>query len=412
MTVAAPVQTQIVNVDIASPAHKADPYPLYARLRDEAPVCEVPMPDGQSAWLVTRYDDVVSVLKDERFSKNRFSIVSDGRAKKPPWVPGIFKPLFRNMLDSDPPNHTRLRSLVQKAFTPRHVEEMRGRVETLAAGMFERLGTRRRIDLVEDFAVPLPATVIAEMLGVPANDRHKFHRWSNAIVSLNWSRWGMIKGIPAVWRFLRYIRKLVKRRRNEPADDMITALVQAREKGDRLSEDELVAMIFLLLVAGHETTVNLIANGTLALLQHPEQLQRLRDNPGLIEPAVEELLRFASPLDTATERYAREDVTVAGVTIPRGSLTFAVISSANRDETQFPRPDELDITRDPNRHLTFGLGIHFCLGAPLARLEARVAFNTLLQGGDDLRLAVPTKWLRWRRGLVLRGLQSLPLIRR
>lgn len=404
----------IAEIDISSPAHKADPFPLYAKLRAERPVVEVGMPDGTTAWLVTRYDDVVSVLKDERFAKDRFRALTAEQVKKQPWMPAIFKPLLSNMLDSDPPNHTRLRALVQKAFTPRRVDAMRGRIQSLAEGLLDAAGKRRRFDLIRDFALPLPATVIAEMLGVPVQDQRKFHRWSNAIVSVNWSTWNTIKSLPAVWRFLRYVRRLVQKRRagrEIPADDMITALVQVREGGDRLSEEELVAMIFLLLIAGHETTVNLIANGTLALLQHPGQLQRLRDDPALIEPAVEELLRFAPPLDTATERYAREDVEMADVTIPRGSLTFAVISSANRDESQFSDAGKLDVTREPNRHLSFGLGIHFCLGAPLARLEAQIAIDTLLQRNAALRLAVPAESLKWRRGLVLRGMKSLPLER-
>lgn len=397
-----------IDVDITHPNHKADPFPLYKRLREETPVGEIPLPDKQTAWLITRYDDVAAVLKDPRFSKERFRTLSPEQMQKQPWVPGVFKPLFRNMLDVDPPDHTRLRALVQKAFTPRRIDEMEPRIQTLADDLLGSV-TSRQMDLIHDFALPLPATVIAEMLGVPAKDRHRFHRWSSKIVALNWSKWDLIKGVPSVWRFLRYIRKLVKRRRAEPADDLITALVQAEEQGDKLSEDELVAMIFLLLVAGHETTVNLIGNGTLALLQDPEQWDRLRREPMLLKPAVEELLRFASPLDTATERFAREDVTIAGVTIPRGSMVYAGIASANRDETQFRDADQLDIARDPNRHLSFGLGIHFCLGAPLARIEAQIGFNTLAHRIRNLRLAVPAESLKWHRGAVLRGMQSLPV---
>jgi cytochrome P450 len=210
--------------------------------------------------------------------------------------------------------------------------------------------------------------------------------------------------------FMWYIRKLVKTRRANPRDDLMSALVQAEEAGEQLSEDELLAMIFLLLVAGHETTVNLIGNGMLALLEHPDQMERLRNDPALIKSAVEELLRYASPVETATERYAREDVTIAGVTIPRGALVFAVIASANRDERQFANPDTLDITREPNKHLAFGQGIHYCLGAPLARLEGQIAINTLLRRSRDLRLAVTPEAVRWRRALVLRGLEALPVV--
>jgi cytochrome P450 len=405
------VRANAIDVDITDPKHKADPFPLYQRLRAESPVCKIRMPDKQAAWLVTRYDDVAAVLKDDRFSKDRFRTLSREQMKKQPWVPGVFKPLLRNMLDVDAPDHTRLRALVQKAFTPRRIDEMEPRIQALADDLVtEAAGIGRgRVDLIRDFALPLPATVIAEMLGVPAKDRHRFHRWSSTIVALNWSTWDMIKGMPSVWRFLRYIRKLVQRRRAEPADDLITALVQAEEQGEKLTEDEMVAMIFLLLIAGHETTVNLIGNGTLALLQNPGQLERLRREPALLRTAVEELLRYSSPLDTASERYAREDVTIAGVTIPQGSLVYAGIASANRDESHFRDAEALDLAREPNRHLSFGLGIHFCLGAPLARIEGQIAFNALVHRIRGLRLAVPADSLKWRRGVILRGMQSLPV---
>ena len=215
------------------------------------------------------------------------------------------------MLDVDPPDHTRLRALVHKAFTPRLVEEMRDRIQSLTDELLDAAERRGRMDLIRDYALPIPTTIIAEMLGVPVADRHRFHRWSQVIVASAPSGWGMLRAIPSAMAFLRYIRRLVKARRASPRDDLVTALVQAEEAGQRLSEDELVAMVFLLLIAGHETTVNLIGNGTLALLKHPDQMRRLRDDPGIIKPAVEELLRFDSPLETATERYAREDVTVA-----------------------------------------------------------------------------------------------------
>jgi cytochrome P450 len=213
-----------------------------------------------------------------------------------------------------------------------------------------------------------------------------------------------------VWAFMRYLRRLFERRRADPRDDLITALVQAEEAGDKLSEDELLAMVFLLLIAGHETTVNLIASGTLALLRHPDQLARLRHDPSLIKSAVEELLRYTSPVEMATERFAREDVIIAGTTIPRGELVLAVIGSANRDERQFEDPDTLRLDREPNRHLAFGQGGHYCLGAPLARLEGQIAISTLLRRLPDVRLAGGPESLRWRRGLFLRGLEKLPLI--
>jgi cytochrome P450 PksS len=322
----------------------------------------------------------------------------------------MFRPLTRNMLDLDPPDHTRLRGLVHKAFTPRLVERMRERVASLAGELLDAALRRGSFDLIRDYALPIPTTIIAEMLGVPAGDRQRFHRWSEVIVAASPSGPGMAKAIPSVFFFLRYIRRLVRARRAEPRDDLVSALAQAEEAGDQLSEDELLAMIFLLLVAGHETTVNLIGNGALALMKNPGQMERLRRDPTLVKTAIEELLRYESPVATATERFAREDIPIAGVVIPRGELVYAVLASANRDPRQFPEADTLDVAREPNRHLAFGLGIHYCLGAPLARLEGEIAIAALLRRAPGLRLAVPPEQLRWRRGLVLRGLQSLPVV--
>ena len=393
----------IAHVNIASSEFKADPFPFYAQLRSEAPVYQTTLPDRRNVWLVTRYNDVLTVLKDDRFSKDKIN------ARTPPWLPPMFKPLLRNMLDVDVPDHTRLRGLVQKVFTVRLIENLRERIQDLADELLNQTQAEDRMDLVRDYAIHIPTTIIAEMLGVPIDDRHKFHRWSSAAISATSSRWGIVVALPQGVAFLRYIRRLVKSRRAIPKDDLVTALVQAEEAGDQLSEDELVAMIFLLLVAGHETTVNLIGNGMLALLENPDQMNKLRDDPALIKTAVEELLRYNGPLETATERYAREDTTVAGVTIPRGELVLAVLASANRDEQQFEHADRLDLEREPNPHVAFGFGIHYCLGASLARLEGQVAIATLLRRIPNLRLAVPTNALRWRRGLVLRGLESLPV---
>jgi len=390
--------------DITSPTFKADPFPFYAQLRRESPVHEVMLPGRQRAWLVTRYADVLALLKDERFVKSRANVAGDGSYREP-WMPAMFRPLSRNMLDLEPPDHTRLRSVVQKAFTPRFVETLRDRVETIAGDLLTTMKRRNRMDVIADFALPLPTIVIAEMLGVPAEQQHRFHRWSQSIVAANWSKWSMVRAVPNVMAFIRYIRRLIALKRARPADDLVTAFVTAHESDDRLNDDELLSMIFLLLIAGHETTVNLIGNGTLALLQHPTEMQRLRDDPSILASAVEELLRFGSPLETATERYAREPLTFAGTPLPTGALVYAVLASANRDETVFADPDHLNLLRDPNRHLSFGLGIHYCLGAPLARMEGQIAFRALLRTFPHLRLT--NKPLRWRRGLVLRGLEGL-----
>jgi len=394
-----------MNPDLTSSAFKAESLRYYARLRRESPVHEVMLPGKQRAWLVTRYADVLALLKDERFVKLRANVATPDDRYREPWMPAMFRPLSRNMLDLDPPDHTRLRSSVQKAFTPRFVEMLRGRVEAIADDLLVKMRRSNRLDVIADFALPLPTIVIAEMLGVPKSQQHRFHRWSKNIVAANWSKWSMIRAVPSVIAFIRYIRRLIALKRTQPADDLVTALVTAHEADDRLSDDELLSMIFLLLIAGHETTVNLIGNGTLALLQHPSEMQRLRDDATIVAPAIEELLRFGSPLETATERYAREPLTFAGTALPAGALVYGVLASANRDESVFDDPDRLNLTRDPNRHLSFGLGIHYCLGAPLARMEGQIAIPALLRAFPNLRLT--SEPLRWRRGLVLRGLERL-----
>jgi cytochrome P450 len=401
-----------VAPDLASPQFNANPYPFYAHLRAEAPVYRATLPHEQVAWLVTRYEDVLGILKDGRFVKDRLNAMPPEDKAKTPWVPSIFKPLTRNMLDVDEPDHTRLRALVRKVFTPRLLEQLRGRIQALCDELLDGLLHKGGMELVSDYALPVPATVIADLLGVPAQDRRKFHRWSSKIVSVSPGAEAGLQGlrlIPSVWAFMRYLRKQFEKRRADPEDDLITALVQAEEAGDNLSEDELLAMGFLLLVAGHETTVNLIASGTLALLEHPEQLEMLRHNPALIGLAVEELLRYTSPVQIATERFAREDVSIAGTTIPRGELVLAVIGSANHDEEQFESPETLDISRDPNKHVAFGKGIHHCLGASLARMEAQIAIATVVGRFPNLRLAVAPAALHWHQGLFLRGLEKLPL---
>lgn len=390
-----------IRFDLADPRFKADPHPTYARLRVEAPVFRSRL-GRRPVWLVTRYDDVAALLRDPRFAKDP----AHARSGDAPWMPGFMRPLARNMLDLDAPDHTRLRALVQKAFTPRLIERLRPRVESLAD---ELLGRVRggRMELVRDYALPIPLTIIGELLGIPAADRDRFHRWSATIVSAS-PGIGAVRLLPTVWSMFRYLRGQFAARRADPRDDLISALVQAEEAGDRLSDDELLAMVFILLVAGHETTVNLIAGGVLALLQNPEQLERLRADPALLRPAVEELARFVSPVELATERYAREDVEIAGVAIRRGEMVLGVIGSANRDEAHFAAPDTLDLGRDPNRHLAFGLGAHYCLGAPLARLEVGIAIPMLLERAPGLRLRDAE--VRWRRHAFLRGPREVRLV--
>jgi len=400
------------NIQIASPAFKADPHAIYARLRADAPVCRVRLPDKQEAWLVTRYDDVLTLLKDRRFVKEYRNAAPPGDRGGGRWVPPVFAPLLRNMLDLDDPDHSRLKMLVHKAFTPQRVERMTGRIQALSDALLDKIEARSEFDLIRDFASPLPVTVIADLLGVPESDRSKFARWSNTIIKNTASPWDMVFALPDMLAFVRFLKRLARQRRADPQDDLVSALTQAGAAGEALSEDELMAMIALLLTAGHETTVNLIGNGMLALLQNPEELARLHADPTQVKTAVEEMLRYVSPVDTTTSRYAREDMEFAGAQVPRGTLIIGAIGSANRDERQFPTPNAFDIARDPNKHLTFGQGGHYCVGAPLARMEGQIAINALLQRFPHLELAQPVDRLRWRRGLVLRGLESLPLRRR
>ena len=396
------------QINIVSPQFKANPFPLLADLRASQPVYRTMLSDKTPVWLLTRYEDVVNLLKDDRFVKDKRKAMTPEQLRKLPWVPPMFRPLERNMLDLDPPDHTRLRTLIHKAFTPALITRMRDRIQTLADELLSEVEHKGECDLINAYALPLPMIIITEILGVPTRDRDKFHRWSKAVVSLT-SPSPTIRVVPFVWRFLRYLRRFFEVRRRDPQDDLATALITAEQAGDKLNKDELLAMVFLLLIAGHETTVNLIGNGVLALLERPEAMIQLRQNPGMIKTAVEELLRYTSPVFLSSERYATGDVTIHGVTIPRGQMTLGVIGSANRDESVFANPDVLDLTRDPNRHLSFGQGIHFCLGAPLARLEAEIAINTLLRRIPDFRLSAPATSLRWRPSIFLRGLESLPI---
>jgi cytochrome P450 PksS len=342
--------------NLTSSAFKARAFEHYAELRRGSAVQQSRLPNGRAIWLVSRYDDVAALLKDPRLCKDRRNALGSRPMSRLPGMLGFLQALEQNMLDLDAPHHTRLRGLVHLAFTPRLVEKTRGRIEALADELLARAAANGRMDLIADYALPIPLTVISELLGIPTQDQLRFHRWSNAIVSATAGP-NLFRVLPAIWLFVRYLRKVIAAKRRQPADDLISALVAAEEAGDKLRDDELVAMVFLLVVAGHETTVNLIGNGTLALLQFPQQLERLRDEPELDEPAVEELLRYYSPVEVSTERYAREPLAIAGTTVPSGALVYGIIASANRDASQFEDPDRLDVARSKNRHLAFGQGI-------------------------------------------------------
>jgi cytochrome P450 len=381
------------------PAVMADPYPYYRRMRERDPVH---WNDTLRIWFLTRHADVAGLLRDDRFSADR---TRSERFRPPP--PHRRRP-GRSMLVVDPPDHTRLRNLVNKAFTPRMVERLRSRVEAITAEILGRLQDAGGFDLVTNFAYPLPVIVIAEMLGVPATDRAAFQEWSAVLVrGLDplVSEEEQERVFDARDALLEYLRGVLAERRREPQDDMLTRLIAAEESGDILSEGELLAMCNLLLVAGHETTVNLIGNGALALLENPGQLDRLRRDPDLIKTGIDELLRYTSPAQW-TGRVAACEVEIGGRTIQPTETVIGILGAANRDPEVFPDPDRLDLGRQPNPHLAFGRGIHFCLGAPLAQLEAEVAMPMLLERFPRLRLAgEPELRPTW----VLRGLRRLPV---
>jgi cytochrome P450 len=396
--------SQIDLPRLDDPRFKANPYPVYARLRTEAPVFRTrPAFWLPAIWVITRYDDVVRILKDPRFSKDYI--------QKYPWIPPSIRAMFRNLLTIDPPDHTRLRSLVQKAFTPRLIEGLRDRIQGICDDLLDRAGGGDRIELIEAYALPLPLTVISDLLGVPVQDRHRFGPWTRqaAVAGTSASLGEFLRALPAIASLSRYIRGLVTQRRATPQDDLITALVRAEESGDRLTEDEIVSMVSLLLLAGYETTVHLIATGALILMQHPEQRMRMRETPELRVSAIDEILRYASPVEFATPRITLENVTIGSVTIPRGELVGVSLGSANHDESQFPDPETFDVAREPNKHVAFGMGSHFCLGAALARLEGEIALTTLFRRFPGLHLAVPPDSLRWRKSLAMRGLAELPV---
>ncbi|PCC67271.1 Cytochrome P450 [Nannocystis exedens] len=399
-----------IDVDLTSPAIRADPYPTYARLRREAPLALAVDSFGGEVWAVSRYADVSEALRDPRLGCNQRS--ATGKSDMDRWyVPKIMRAFGETMLSQDDEGHRRLRGLVHKAFTPRMVENLTRRVEQLVDELLTRAAARGQFDLIADFALPLPLTIISEMMGVPDDrDRLRFHGWIAGIIEGgDPSPLNVLKQLPEMVQLARFFTKLVAMHKLAPRDDLTTALIQAREQDDQLSDAELTAMLFVLLLAGHETTVNLIGNGTLALLEHPDQLALLRARPELGPSAVEELLRFTNPVQMPSPRFAREDITLYGRTIPRGARVTALIGSANRDEEAFPRADELDLQRTPNRHVAFGHGVHYCVGAPLARLEGRIALGALLERFPRLRLAVPREQLRWRKTSVLRGLEALPV---
>jgi cytochrome P450 len=395
-------QTHAVRAYPFSEPDRLNLDPMYAWLREHEPVARIQMPYGEPAWLVTRYADARTVMGDPRFS--RAAVLSRDEPRVTP------RPTDPSILSMDPPEHTRLRRLVTKAFTVRRVEELRSRVQEIADELVDRMvETGPPADLVDTFALPLPVAVICELLGVPFADRGRFRVWSDGIMSTTSLPLAQIQ--EHYNSLVGYLAGLVEQRRREPTDaNLLGSLIQVRDEGDRLSEEELIGLALALLVAGHETTASQIPNFVYVLQTHPDLLRQLRERPELVPDAVEELMRWI-PLGAASAfaRYAVEDVELSEFVVPAGDPVLVSLAAANRDDRVFPDPDGIDLTRKPNPHVGFGHGAHHCLGAPLARLELQVALATLLRRLPNLRFAVAEEEIPWKKGLFVRGPERLPV---
>ena len=404
------------TADRLPPEIIANPYPSYHELRAQDPV-HWNEPIG--AWVLTRYVDVIEAFRDRRLSADRMSAYS-GRIPEPMLerMAPIIRIFSNTMLLSDPPSHTRLRSLANKAFTPRVVENMRSHIQAIVDQSLGHVETKGSMDVINDLAYPLPVRVICEMLGVAPEDRDQFKKWTDDLAVFLGDVRRTAQHVEVAQQsaldMIDYLRGIIRECRQNPRDDLISALVAAEEEGDVFSEEELYSMFVLLQIGGHETTTNLIGNGLLALLQNPDQLQILRDNPALMETAIEELLRYHSPIQS-TGRIATEDLEIGGKQVSQGQFISTYLAAANRDPDQFSNPDRLDITRQENRHLAFAFGPHFCLGAALARMEGQMAINTVLRRLPHLRLEPPLspetrlEDLPWHDNPVFHGLESLPV---
>ncbi|MFD9330852.1 cytochrome P450 [Streptomyces sp. NPDC060065] len=379
-----------------------NPYAVYDRLRDTAPVHRIAGTDGNPAWLVTRYDDVREALANPLLSL-------DKRHALPGSYQGLALPpaLDANLLNMDPPDHTRIRRMVVRAFTPRRIEQLRTPVRETADRLLDALGTHGGTDLIAAYAAPLPITVICDLLGIPDEHRRDFRVWTDVLVAPDPARPSAAK--EAVVAMLGFFTQLLAAKRKEPADDLLSDLIAVRDEGDRLTEDELMSLVFLILFAGYENTVQLIGNAVLGLLTHPDQLDALRANPDRLPAAVEEFARHEGPALLAIRRFPVQDVTIGSVTVPAGETVLLSLSAANRDPRRFTDPGRLDLGRDASGHLALGHGIHYCLGAPLARLETEIALSALLERLPDLALDADPAELRWRPSLRARGLLALPV---
>src|SRR5258708_3349515 len=403
---------QITFTDLLSQETKRDPIAFSARLREQGPLIHLTSPFGiGESWIVTTYDDAIAILKDPRFIKDTQKVSSpkdvQDTSGESASVIQRFLTFRRDMLTVDPPDHTRLRGLVSKAFTPLIIEQLRPRVQQIADELLDAVQARGRMDLIADFAFPLPITVISEMLGIPAKDRQQFRAWSQTIVNAVGSQ--QEEKLAALETFVQYIKTFLADKSAHPGSDLTSNLVQVEERGDTLSETELISTIFLLIVAGHDTTFNLIANGMLALLQYPQQMHLLRQDPSLLPSAIEELLRYTAPVRPSSPRWASEDIPIHGQVIRKGEMVFVSLIGADTDPQQFPDPEVLDIMRQENQHVAFGKGIHYFLVAPLERLVRQIAIGALRQRPPNLRQAREPEQLTWSQNPILRGLTSLPV---
>ena len=398
--------------DLYSDRFRSHTYDTFAQMRAEDPVFCQPGIDGETMiWFLTRHDDVVTVLlDDDRFVRDpALALEAEALAAWKQDLPELLEFTEQHMLNRDGADHRRLRRLVTTAFTPRMVEQLRPRMQEIADELVDAVEARGEMDLVDDYAFPLPIAVIAELLGIPLADRDRFRSWSNAVVTPALGPEALAEFGALMGEFVAYLHELFERRRSEPADDLVSALLQVQDGGDAFTEQELFSMVILLIVAGHETTVNLIANAVLALLQHPDQLAELRREPARVPDAIEECLRYDGPVERALNRWAAVDVDVGDQTIRRGDLVIPILGSADRDPERFAEPDAFDIDRKDAKHVAFGRGSHYCLGAPLARLEGEIALATLLRRLPGLRLSVSQDELRWRPVPLFRSLASLPV---
>jgi cytochrome P450 len=400
------------STDLADPVMFTNPFPRYAQLRREAPVSRAYSKQmlGGAGYMLTRYEHVMLLHNDVRFSSDP---TSGGSSFLMRHLPKMFRLLTSSMVYKDDPDHARLRRLVNKAFTPRMVQQMADDIERIVSELLDKVAARgsQTIDLVADVAVPLPLSVISRMLGVGDEDRDEFHVLTERFVMRlgSGSAADALRAVPAARKLYRVLERLAAQRRAVPDDGLISGLLSASDEGDSLDGDEVIAMIFLLMLAGHDTTSNLIGSSVVALIENPEQAERLGSDVAVLPTAVEELLRYTTPVPCGAARTLLDDVEIDGTTMPKGAKVLGMIISANRDETVFDRPDELDLGRDPNRHLTFAFGKHFCLGNQLARMEGQAAIGELVRRFPNMQLAVPRDSLRYKPAQPLRGFRSLPI---